>query len=152
MSEKVGEGEPNEGSSLRGVIFDMCSAELVIRTRIGNAAENLSRHGVICWNQTQQKTIEELASSLAEQADLAINWHATQSEKRERRETKDREQQLDEGEFTVAECVELMNQFMALVKASSVKNGKKIPVHQLSQIFASLEALTRRGRIAPACD
>ncbi|MGE0972569.1 hypothetical protein ACQFN5_24860 [Klebsiella sp. WOUb02] len=159
MSEKVGEREPSEGHGLHGVLFDMCSAELVIRTRIGNASENLSRHGVICWNQTQERAIEELARSLAEQTGIAITWHAGKSEKHadhnkngSSQEGAASDQQLQEGAFTVAESVELMGQIMGLVKSNSFKNGKKIPVQQLSQIFVSLEALTRRSRIAPACD
>ncbi|MGI1227171.1 hypothetical protein [Raoultella ornithinolytica] len=62
------------------------------------------------------------------------------------------DQQLQEGEFTVAESVELMGQIMDLVKLNSFKNGKKLPVYQLSQILVALDVLTRKGQLAPACD
>lgn len=78
MSEKAGEREPNEGLGLHGVLFDMCSVELVIRTHIGEAEAKLSRSAIMNFNRTVEEITSDLPTDLIHQLNRAIEWHLSE--------------------------------------------------------------------------
>ncbi|WP_142381329.1 hypothetical protein [Klebsiella pneumoniae] len=78
MSEKAEECEPNEGSCLRSVLFGMCSVELVIRTRIGEAEAKLSRSAIMNFNKTVEEITSDLPTDLIHQLNRAIEWHLSE--------------------------------------------------------------------------
>lgn len=75
-SEKTN-GDDTEGN-LSELLFNLCSAELVIRTRIGEAENKVSRSAIMYFNKSTKEISSDLQDALIEQLDRAFAWHLSE--------------------------------------------------------------------------
>jgi len=78
LCKKPHEVDPNTESDLLGLHFDLCSAELVIRTRIGEAETKVSRSAIMHFNRSTKEINSDLQDDLIEQLDRAFAWHLSE--------------------------------------------------------------------------